>query len=363
MLKYVHVFVAFNRKGLFYKTLLDVINNPDYGFNIEDQLFIVLNEDLYNIINGNKYDNVILFPYSEKSYDAINYYGDKCEWLFVHGMTNIMDSFRIKSKYRGKIIWRTWGHDTGLRYIKGDIKNAPRFFINSIYRYIVRSYYAVGIANSSIDRKSIRMAFGDVRTLCLPYSSKSKLMVLNRLNIEPNDITTSFNIVLGHSGLEQEHHIIILNMLERFSDNDIKIYIPLMYGKVEYIDSIVSGIDRNLWGDKVVILRDYMQYEDYVRFLKKMDLAIIDGLGSAALGNISILRYFSKRLCVNRKGIIHQSLNEEDVPHLTIDELSHISYEELISPVKYTEEQRAIPRDPVELWQEAYDTLESEMHQ
>ena len=209
----------------------------------------------------------------------------------------------------------------------------PKFILNLMYRHVIRSFYAVGISNTIVDRINISRKFGNVKTLNAPYSSLTRSQIILKVLSEPEAKYPFFNILLGHSGHKTEHHLEILKKLERFKDENLMIYIPLSYGDSEYIESVKKQIDYEIWGNIVNVIDELMAFEDYIRFLKKMNFAIIDVQGSAALGNIGLLRMLGKTLCVNREGLVHLDLIQAGLSHFTTDELTNVSFNDLCKPV------------------------------
>ena len=359
--KYIHILNTTITGWIFIQNLLEVLNSEKNGFEIDEQLFVTADVPLYQKMKEQGYSNVCLRTEKRKnSVNMINDFGDKCDWMFVHGMTSVIESIKIKPRYRAKIIWRTWGHETGYRYTDNWLKNIPKYFLNMMYRHVVRSFYAVGAGNSTVDKIEIRKRFGDVKIIPISYSSPSRNNSLEKVLLEPETKEKCFNIMLGHSGHPQENHIQILKILERFINQDIDIYIPLVYGDKEYIKSLIQYIEDSPCKEKITIIQKLVPFEEYARFIKKMDLAILDGLGSAALGNIDLLKRFRKKICVNRNGVVHQAMEEDGIPHILIDELKSISFQELSEPVEAKYPPRKKRLGSIESWHNVYNMLEKD---
>ena len=49
----------------------------------------------------------------------------------------------------------------------------------------------------------------------------------------PKDEKQIINILIGNSATETNNHIEVLDLLSKFKNEDIKIYVPLSYGDME----------------------------------------------------------------------------------------------------------------------------------
>ena len=112
------------------------------------------------------------------------------------------------------------------------------------------------------------------------------------------------NIVVGHSGFETGNHIEILDILKKFKNEDINIYIPLSYGGTpEYISQIKSFAKLNYSPEKIHFLTEFQDTTKYELLLRKMHIGIYNAENQTGLGNISILLSNGAKLYFNDKGL------------------------------------------------------------
>ena len=112
-------------------------------------------------------------------------------------------------------------------------------------------------------------------------------------------------MLLGHSGIQNDNHISILKELKKFEDKKLHINLVLSYGDDIYVASVIDYVKKTWREDKVTINTKKMSAQDYYSFLKSMDIAILDGKKSYALGNIEALLFFKKTIYLNN---IYQSM-------------------------------------------------------
>lgn len=99
----------------------------------------------------------------------------------------------------------------------------------------------------------------------------------------------NINILLGNSADPANEHIEALDILEKFKDSNVKIYVPLSYGNQAYADEVIQ-YGQAVFGNKLVALTEFMAYEKYQNFLQSIDIAIFNHKRQQAMGNtISLL--------------------------------------------------------------------------
>jgi hypothetical protein len=92
------------------------------------------------------------------------------------------------------------------------------------------------------------------------------------------------NILLGNSADPSNNHIEALERLLPFKDQAIKIYAPLSYGDQNHAKKVISQ-GKAWFGDKFVPMTDFMPFEQYLEFLKSLDIAIFNHQRQQAMGN------------------------------------------------------------------------------
>ncbi len=329
--KYIHVLWHNDLK--FYPELIKMFYEVENGFNYNDHLFVTPHMPIYETLRS--YGNI---KYIKGNIRTINELLTKCQWMFFHSMPEPRIACKIKLKYQKKIIWRTWGHDVcSYKMVKGEFfKNVGKMLFHELWKLEVKRFRAVGVAND-IDVMDIHDKFGNVPTVILGYASQAYSIVNTILtDSNCNNTDNSCNVLIGHSGNPENNHIEILKKLERFKAFPIKVFLILSYGNKEHIEKVKTYVKSN-WIEKAIIIEDFLDYENYVKLLKNIDVAIFSSNRSYALGCISILLSLKKKLFLNSQGIIHRAFENKGVKHECIDSISSMSFQEFSSSLVINE--------------------------
>ncbi|WP_201526074.1 TDP-N-acetylfucosamine:lipid II N-acetylfucosaminyltransferase [Psychrobacter frigidicola] len=190
----------------------------------------------------------------------------KCYWaiwggdLYVYRFGKRNHKWRVREFFRRSVI-KKMGHL--VTYIKGDID-------------LAREWYG---------------AQGEYYE-CIMYLSN----IYKELDISKNDSST-INIQLGNSANSTNNHVEILEKLLPFKNKNIRIYAPLSYSDQSHAKKVIK-IGKELFGDKFVPLTEFMPFEDYLKFLEKIDIAIFNNSRQQALGNIITLLGLGKTVYI-----------------------------------------------------------------
>jgi dTDP-N-acetylfucosamine:lipid II N-acetylfucosaminyltransferase len=139
----------------------------------------------------------------------------------------------------------------------------------------------------------------------------------------------TINILVGNSAVPTNNHLEVLKKLVIFKGMDIKIFVPLSYGSLEYARTIVDfGV--NEFGDKFISLTEFIPFKEYLELLSEIDIAIFNHTRQQALGNTTTLLGLGKKVYMRsevttRKLFSDLGVITFDVNHL---ELSPISEED-----------------------------------
>jgi dTDP-N-acetylfucosamine:lipid II N-acetylfucosaminyltransferase len=195
----------------------------------------------------------------------------KCNWIVWGG--DLYSYCREKRKLKMKIkemmrrvVIRYMGHITTL--VRGDYDLAVEW-------YGTKGKYQHGVY---------------VNPISLDYLNG--LLTLNKAH------TDTINIQVGNSGDPSNQHIEVLHSLKKFDKESIKIYIPLSYsGSKEYIDEIVK-YGQEVFADKFVPMFEFLEPDEYAKYLSSIDVAIFNHDRQQALGNIFALLYLNKKVFI-----------------------------------------------------------------
>lgn len=192
----------------------------------------------------------------------------KCYWvmwggdLYTYQLCKKNWRWKFKEFFRRPVIKRI-GHL--ITYIPGDVE-------------MVRQWYG---------------AKGEYHK-CLMYTSN----LYKEFTLEPRTSNT-LNIQVGNSADPSNNHVDVLENLLPYKENNIKIFSPLSYGDQKYAEKLVS-LGREWFGDKFQPLTDFMNFDDYLRFLSNIDIAIFNHRRQQGMGNTITLLGLGKTVYLQK---------------------------------------------------------------
>ncbi|APC41943.1 TDP-N-acetylfucosamine:lipid II N-acetylfucosaminyltransferase [Clostridium estertheticum] len=260
--------------------------------------------------------------------------------VFIHSF--YLRTFRLIFLNKGlchKIVWCVWGHDLYNRvpYLNQD-KNIFKYLDKKLNLHImkkkVRDFIGIGIGYK-YDSLEVKKLFGDLPYIYrMPYPLGYTMNEVKKYsNPYVKGVKKSINIMIGHSGFPFLNHKSVLDSLLKFKNENIKIYIPFIYGDDLYMDGLEKYAKEN-FGNKVNIMRTKLGYCDYIKFVSEMDIAVFDVKHQTALANIYLLLYFGKKLYLSDRGILYQGLDLENIEVCGISEIKHCSFDEFCKPIE-----------------------------
>lgn len=318
-MKYKYTHFLLHDEYKFALRLIKIISENDI-LETDNHLFITRFPKTYNQIS--KFKNTILDQHD--FHYLLLKYGINTDFIFVHALNyNVINIiFRYPKKFALKTIWRTWGHDVFYpkSFIQEPLKFIFKFILFNLYIRKIQQFRLIGIANVC-DEIICKKYFKNVKTLILPYRNLGMEGIFKYAYEYGRNIKKSkYRIMVGHSGYPSDNHLINLKRLYKYFDKQLIISLVLSYGEKDYIESVKEKANE-LFGDKVEIIQNMMSYEEYIKYLSTVDVAIMDQLFSSALGNISILLYMGKKIYLNRNGIIQKGFSNENVPFIFTDQI------------------------------------------
>lgn len=212
--------------------------------------------------------------------------------VFLHGLFSFarITFFFLQPWLWKKCHWVVWGGDL---YSSVANKNLTVRIKEYMKRKMIPKFGGI-ITLTVGDQEVVTRKYGycgDFKVTSYPiplqgYGMKEKLAKRKNTSCHP------VNIVIGNSATETNHHFEALDMLDKFKDEDIHIYLPLAYGFGNYNDygQKVYQYAVNKFGvDKVTPIFDRMSGDGYTEYMRKMHIAIYNNDRQQAMGNIAIM--------------------------------------------------------------------------
>lgn len=321
---------------------VEMINVENQYFKAEEHLFVTPYERVFNVLK--KYSNVVMA--GKEKENLINKFGEYGDIIFVHAINcNFIQLAFTRKKYAKKVIWRTWGHDIRPQsyYDSSFVKSILAKIFWKKYVSIVRKFIGFGIG-AKVDENNIFNTFGkcNIYNLYYSYDPQNDLIRENIKNGILNEITkkSSFNVLIGHSASRIDNHLEILDILKKFADENIQIYLILSYGDSADYKEQVKQYAKSRFGNKVKFITHFLNYKDFCLLLSKMDCAFFNQSYSSALGVLRLLLYFDKMVYFKRDGQFAESLYENKIEFKMCDEILNMNFDEFIQ-IKPSDELKA----------------------
>ena len=245
-----------------------------------------------------KYGNVIELNEGRNKLEKIrNFYNDMQQYDYIiwHGLilspkfAFFLYFFR---KFLKKSIWVMWGID--LYSFKRNNKGFKNKIINYI-NYEIRKHikYPLAIFPTDIDAYKKIFNTKNTKIYYAPYPIRKKVFWdMELLNDASKRANGEVWVQIGNNANSFNRHMDILDVISKFSNEKIKVFIPMSYGndwhnkENNYIDAVREKAIQIFGEKKVVVLKNLMSIDEYSKFLKQIDIMIIATDRQNALGNM-----------------------------------------------------------------------------
>ncbi len=246
------------------------------------------------------------------------------DYLFIHSLLDISELKGLASSQLKRIIWRTWGSDSQFLINRPTILHPIRFIRFKRMLSPIKHLRTIGISTET-DALIFRSLVAPSKIRQMNYPQSDHEVVVN----EKPKCERIKAVMVGHSGFENDNHSLMIKaILGNPNLQSASIYVPVAYGNRSYISALqheFSGVPN------IHFITEMFSFEQWVQFLSSIDIAILDGMGSYALGNIRILLKMRSAIVLNGKGFLARSFRKEGIPFLTTDRLSTLNLDSLPS--------------------------------
>lgn len=192
-----------------------------------------------------------------------------------------------------KSYWLIWGGDLYVYHL--DERN---------WKWIMREFFRRPVIKNI--GHLVTYIKGDYELAKQWYGAKGKyhecLMYTSNLFKEydvPEKKLSGVNIMVGNSADPTNNHFDVFDKLEYFKDQNLKIHVPLTYGNKKYAQEVIAEGKRR-FGDKFKPITEHMPFENYLKFLGLIDIAIFNHKRQQAMGNTITLIGFGKKVFLRR---------------------------------------------------------------
>ena len=360
-IKYIHIMPMASDYNSY---MVELINdNADY-FDPSEHLFIVKDPVVYEMVR--KYVNVRFEKDITHNAKIFKRYADMAGIIVLHenSLMSLKVLMKLPRRTLNKVVWVVWGHDLYPEQLATSLK---RKVSNRIRKSISKHYRAIGVG-FKYDALKVRADYGEkMKILPMPYYMEDyNIAMLNKAEWKKRD-DKNLRVMIGHSAFEFLNHIEILDKLEKFKKENIKICLVLAYGRKPYSDKVKEYAIKKYGKDKVEIIDERMSKEEYMRYLSSIDICVLDYKHQAALGNLYILLYYGKKVFLNRNGMIKTAMDLENIETYNVDEIESMSFGDFSARVKRPKNGINFAsfyfdkKNYLEMWQDTFKYLEKDL--
>lgn len=319
---------------------------------IADQKYVVLVE---NDINELKYEldsnlPLIKIDINSKKYDNLLFDLESYSSVFIHYLCEIKFEIIENISKHTKLVWMCWGQDIHKMIIANSympqtrrllLKNGLKqeyFWKYTLWlrqlkfpytrrgKLLKRFDYCCPVIFSDLDETNKKLK-QKIQYLPFHYSTLQQL-----LGNSINDQSTGTNILIGNSSSYASNHLDVFEILSQINFGDRNIIVPLNYGDMKYGNQL-EAIGKNLFGEKFMALRSFLESKEYTSIIKSCSIAIFNHIRQQALGNILICLWFGIRVYLNDKGSLFGYLQGLKLPVYSIQLDLTIRNEMIFNPL------------------------------
>lgn len=325
------------------KFTVGYINRINRLYNPKNHFFLI-----YGDGGGESFDNSIIeldnvtYSCMLRGFDKIEEYFKNASSIILHSLPYKYDDLKLlwnlQKAYSKRLAWVLWGGDLYNAYKynrgRGMLKITPIF--NELLRVkLIKSLYMV-VSGCDFEELKKRYKTKAIQSTA-QYDYK---MIKFSDSMEQSD---KINVMIGHSATNTCRHIETFNLLKMYSGK-INVFCPLSYpaDNTMYINKVEEA-GRSIFGESFYAIKDFMNYDEYVAFLNKMDIAVFNNSRQQGMGNITSLLLLGKKVYLSNDNTIRFIYKNSDYNIYSVDDIEKDNF---LEPL--TEEQRESNRKKIE---------------
>lgn len=301
---------------------------------------------------------------------------DKADIIVWHGfLFNTKHAFLLyEPKYLKKSIWIMRGID--LYNYKKEGTGVKTAAVNHINLRIRKTVPYIGAIFETDDKVYRDLIKGGAKSFYLPYpisESAFDEMEANRDSFARKNGQTYVQI--GNNSYAFNRHMDILDRIRHFSDENVRVIIPLNYGndykniEADYPQKVANKAE-SIFGKKAVCLRRLVPVEKYNTLLCNIDVAIHGSARQNALGNLLRSLYMGNKLYLSEENPMYEYFLSQGIKVYRMEDINkNMTFDEFVSKDDNTEAVEWIrktfyPDSNVYYWKQMFDYFKTgELHE
>lgn len=242
-----------------------------------------------------------------------------------------------------KATWLIWGGD--LYCFRNQSKRIMDRFVEHMRRVLISRFpYIATLTTGDFDLAK-KWYKTNAKNIRINYCDENEINILKDVQKMKLPKMDTVNILLGNSATESNCHIEMLDVLSKFKNENICIYVPLSYGNMEYAEKVKEHGSK-IFCDKIVYIEKFLDRRQYFSLLARMQVTIFNHNRQQALGNIFAMLYLGKKVYLRQGTAMWSEITDswkyhvfstEEIENLTLQELCEYSNMEQTENVEIAE--------------------------
>lgn len=266
------------------KFIPNFIEFVDKHFGRENHKYVIITSEKYNY--GLKKEHDVEFLHTDDDvFTTLVQYMNEARKIVLHGLWREKVNLILKGNplLLKKSYWIMWGGDF---YFPQKQSELQKYVIKNVSYLITGTKGEFDYVRNNYNAKGEHIeAFVYTSNLFKNIKSSSKL-------------DDKIRILIGNSSTETNQHFEVFNKLEIYKNENIEIFVPLSYGDFKYGMQVMK-VGYEIFGDKFKPIIDFMNEQDYYKFLSTIDIGIFNHNRQQGMGNIITLLGMGKKVYMN----------------------------------------------------------------
>ncbi len=308
------VHVIYNDK--FIKPFIEFVDN---NFESNEHTFLYFGGVSLEECPLPKVGNIIVINRHENKYKKtilLLKYLYKADKIILHSLfnTELVKYLYIFPWFLKKSYWVLWGGDLYYHILS---RNTGGYKLHEKRRTkVIRNLKGV-ICYNQAEYNLVKEWYGTKAKFFQSFFYPSNLF--EKLDV-PVLKTSTLYIQVGNSADPTNHHIEIFKKLESYKNENIKIIVPLSYGNQENAKKVIK-VGKEMFGDKLEPLIDFIPFDKYLVILGKIDIAIFNHNRQQAMGNITTLLGLGKKVYMRNTITPWELFKEVDIKVFDVEQV------------------------------------------
>lgn len=274
----------------FTEQYIEFVNN---NFEVSDHLFLILGEGIGAKITSRNNVKTINKDFTSLVLLVQNMY--KSKKIYLHGLfyPYLVFMLFLQPWLFKKANWIIWGGD--LYWYNSEKKKLKSKLYESVRKVVIKNMGGF-ITHIKGDYELAQKWYGAKGNYYYSFMYPSNLFKdypLTKMGKEKN----KYYIQIGNSADPSNNHIEIFDKLRAYKNEDIEIICPLSYGDQQYRNEVIKK-GNEIFGDKFNPIVTFLPFEKYLSHLFKIDIAIFNHKRQQAMGNITTLLGYGKKVYI-----------------------------------------------------------------